>query len=171
MRFAQPSGITPFQYDEELVTKTLCHSDVYEKNAFKEIFVNVLDALVRHGLREYKGRKKKQSYTNFWFRAISLLWTQRHDLMFDRTNPSEIESQTQQKKPSSSHKSAVDDVQSGSPSRLATPTKQNFRHVANDARNDTIYAKERHIFADGEPRRIVDDENYRLLQSVFVQKS
>lgn len=62
-RFAQPSGMMPSQYAQDLVTKTLRCGDVYEKYPLNEIFIKGLHALIRLRMREFWGGKKEAKLT------------------------------------------------------------------------------------------------------------
>lgn len=46
-RFAQPAGMSPSQYVEELVAKTIHCGDVYEGFALNWIFIKVLGPSIR----------------------------------------------------------------------------------------------------------------------------
>lgn len=43
--------MTPFQYDEELVTKTLRSGVVYDKYALSDMFTECANVSIRHSIR------------------------------------------------------------------------------------------------------------------------
>lgn len=65
--FVQLSHMTPFQYAEELVTKTLCYGELYQEYALKEIFIEGLDASIRHRMREYWRNKNDTNLHDLTF--------------------------------------------------------------------------------------------------------
>lgn len=92
-RFAQPSDITLSQFTEELVTKTLRFEHMYEKTDLNEIFIEDLDASIRHSVREYWRGKNKANLHNLVSNATSLFRLQGHDISSKGTNQSNIKQQ------------------------------------------------------------------------------
>lgn len=72
-RFVQPSNMILNQYAEELMTKILWSGDVYEEYTLNEIFIEGLDASIRHSVRESWKNKKNANLHELAFHATSLL--------------------------------------------------------------------------------------------------
>lgn len=72
--------MTPSQDAERLVTKTLPCEDVYEEYALSKIFIESMDALIRHNESDYLRGKKKANVHELQVHATWLFRFQRHEL-------------------------------------------------------------------------------------------
>lgn len=118
--FAQPSSMTPFQYDEELVKTPLCWGDVWEEWALIKILIEDPDASTRHSMHEFCSIKKDANQHDLAFHATSLLRLQGHDVTSKRTRPTELKIQNQRGKPWPSRTSGVNVVRSESTLKPST---------------------------------------------------
>lgn len=124
MRFAQPSGMTTSRSADDLVTKTFLCGNVNEEYASNKIFIEGLDASIRHNMREFYGSKRNANLHILPFLATSLLKFQKHNIMSKRASSSATYQKTQQNGPWCFHKPGVNDVQSGSTSSLSASTRK-----------------------------------------------
>lgn len=70
-RLVQPSDMKPSQYDDKLVTKNLCCGAVYEEYALSKIFIESLDASIRHSVCEHWEDRNKANLHDLAFYATS----------------------------------------------------------------------------------------------------
>lgn len=126
MNIAKPSGMLPFQYAKDLLTKTFRCINVYERIALNEIFIKGFDASPRQRMREYREGKKEASLQDNAFHATTLLKLQGHDRRSNWTNQFTKEPQTKCEKLYSFYKSGVSVVQSGATSSPSPFTKRTW---------------------------------------------
>lgn len=93
-RFAEPSGMQPSQYAEELATRTLRRGGVFEQYTLTERFIEGLDAPIRHSMCEYWGGMKRANLHDLVVHTTSLLRMHGIDITSRRTNPSTTKQQT-----------------------------------------------------------------------------
>lgn len=71
--FAQPSNLTSTPYHEEQVTKIFRCEGLYQEYALNKIFIEALDASLRHTMREYCRDKNDANLHDIAFHATSYL--------------------------------------------------------------------------------------------------
>lgn len=71
--FAQPLNMTPFQYAEGFVTRTIRSEDVYENHALNEMFIEGLDLSIHHKMCEYWEGKENANLHALEFHTTFLL--------------------------------------------------------------------------------------------------
>lgn len=99
--------MTAQQYADDLVAKSCKVADVYDDWKLKNVFIEGVDACIRHSLRHYLARNPQADLTDIDFQAYSLLSIQREANATPENNQNNLTSDKLfNRKPLNSRKSA-----------------------------------------------------------------
>lgn len=73
LHYVQPFNMTPQQNADGLIAKSWKVADVYDERTLSDVFIESIDASIRHNLRNYWARNSQTFLSDIAFQEESLL--------------------------------------------------------------------------------------------------